>query len=163
MGKMVETGAVALSDGLMQWMQGQGPKVWHAFARGVEFDHPDATIDVLLAAHWIARQPDMDRATGLLLLARALQAGLHIYAPVAMDDTAARAFCLDLHHRMALAKGEARFAVMPEDQALIETLFDDEAPLRLAPVDLKRGIVPCPYSFHHNRPQRMLPALRRVA
>jgi hypothetical protein len=163
MGKRIETGAVALPEGLMRWMQGQGPKVWHAFARGVEFDHPGATIDLLLAAHWIARQPDMDRATGLLLLARALKVGLHIYAPVAMDDTAARAFCLDLHHRLALASTEARLPVMPEDQALIDTLFEHEAPLRLAPVDLKRGIVPCVFSFHHNRPMQLNTALRRLA
>lgn len=163
MGKRIETGAVALPDGLMRWMQGQGPKVWHAFARGVEFDHPGATIDLLLAAHWIARQPDMDRATGLLLLARALQAGLHISAPVAMDDAAARAFCLDLHHRLALATTEARLPVMPEDQALIDSLFDDEAALRLAPVDLKRGIAPCVFSFHHNRPTQLSTALRRLA
>jgi hypothetical protein len=105
----------------------------------------------------------MDRATGLLLLAQALRAGLHIYAPVAMDDAAARAFCLDLHHRLAMADSDARLPVMPEDQALIETLFDDEAPLRLAPVDLKRGIVPSAFSFHHNRPQQLATALRRVA
>lgn len=163
MGKIVETGAVALPEGLTRWMQGQGPKVWHAFARGVEFDHPEATIDVLLAAHWISRQPDMDRATGLLLLARALKAGLNIYAPVAMDDAAARAFCLDLHHRLTLASTEARLPVMPDDQVLIETLFDDEAPLRLEPVDLKRGIAPCVFSFHHNRPVQLSTALRRLA
>ena len=103
MRKSEHPGPVALPDGLTAWMKTQGPKVWHAFARGVEFDDPNATIDVLLAAHWIARQPDMDRATGLLLLARALQAGLHIYAPPAMDDTAARAFCIDLHQRLSLS------------------------------------------------------------
>lgn len=113
MSKIEQTGAVALPDGLTAWMQTQGPKVWHAFARGVEFDAPDATIDVLLAAHWIARQPDMDRATGLLMLARALKAGLHIYAPAAMDDAAARAFCLDLHQRMSLSQATARLPVMP--------------------------------------------------
>lgn len=163
MGKIVETGAVALPEGLTRWMQGQGPKVWHAFARGVQFDHPDATIDVLLAAHWIARQPEMDPATGLLLLARALAAGLHIYAPVAMDDTAARAFCLDLHHRLALCRTEARLPMMPDDQALIETLFTDDAPLPLPKVALKRGIVPSPFGFHHNRPTQLAQTQRCVA
>lgn len=163
MSKIEHTGAVAMPHGLQAWMQTQGPKIWHAFARGVEFDAPDATIDVLLAAHWIARQPDMDRATGLLMLARALKAGLHIFAPPAMDDTAARAFCLDLHQRLLLSQAEARLPVMPEDQATIETLFREEAPLRLPASALKRGIVPCAYAFHANRPHQITAALRRAA
>lgn len=162
MSKIEQTGAVALSEGLKSWMQSQGPKVWHAFARGVEFDAPDATIDLLLAAHWIARQPDMDRATGLLLLARALKAGLHIYAPVAMDDAAARAFCLDLHQRLSLSEAPARLPVMADEQALIDGLSDGEAPLPLPPTALKRGIAPCAVTFRDNRPQMIANSLRRA-
>lgn len=162
MSRIEPTGAVALPDGLMAWMQGQGPKVWHAFARGVEFDAPDATIDVLLAAHWIARQPAMDRATGLLLLARALRAGLHIYAPVAMDDAAARAFCLDLHQRLSLTDAPARLPVMPEEAALIAGLSEGEAPLPLPRVPLKAGILPCSVTFRANRPHHIAAALRRA-
>ena len=154
---------VALPDGLKAWIETQGPKVWHAFARGVEFDDPNATIDLLLAAHWIARQPDMDRATGLLLLARALRAGLHIYAPPAMDDTAARAFCIDLHQRLSLTQSEARLPLMPEDHAAIEALFHAEAPLPLPACALKRGIVPTNVSFHRNRPHLIAASLRRSA
>lgn len=163
MSKIEQTGAVALPDGLMRWMQGHGPKVWHAFARGVEFDHPDATIDVLMAAHWIARQPDMDRATGLLLLAKALKAGLHIYAPPAMDDCAAAAFCIDLHHRLSIGEPVARLPVMPEDETLIVGLFTHEAPLPLHAHGLKRGIVPCAFAFQSNRPHLIASNLRRVA
>ncbi|NEY90529.1 hypothetical protein [Tabrizicola oligotrophica] len=163
MSKIAKTGVVALPDGLKAWMQGQGPKVWHAFARGVEFDAPDATIDLLLAAHWIARQPDMDRATGLLLLARALQAGLHFHAPVAMDDAAARAFCLDLHQRLSLCAAPARLPVMPDEQALIEALSDGRAPLPLPPTALKSGIAPCAVTFRGNRPHMIATALRRTA
>ena len=162
MGKIEQTGVVALPDGLTRWMQGQGPKVWHAFARGVEFDAPDATIDVLMAAHWIARQPDMDRATGLLLLARALKAGLHIFAPVAMDDAAARAFCLDLHQRLSLAEAPARLPVMPDEAALIDGLSDGEAPLPLPRTALKTGIAPCAVTFRTNRPHLIATALRRA-
>jgi hypothetical protein len=162
MSKIEHAGTVALPDGLKAWMQTQGPKVWHAFARGVEFDAPDATIDLLLAAHWIARQPDLDRATGLLLLARALKAGLHIYAPVAMDDAAARAFCLDLHQRLSVSDAPARLAVMPEEEALIEGLCDGEAPLPLPRTALKRGIVPCAVTFKANRPQMIATGLRRA-
>lgn len=163
MRKSEQSGPVALPDGLMAWMQTQGPKVWHAFARGVEFDDPNATIDVLLAAHWIARQPDMDRATGLLLLARALKAGLHIYAPPAMDDTAARAFCIDLHQRLSLHHGEARLPLMPEDQAAVEALFSPDAALPLPPCALRSGYQPASYAFHGNRPHPMAAALRRSA
>ncbi|WP_430465172.1 hypothetical protein [Tabrizicola sp.] len=152
MRKSVEPGAVALPDGLKAWMQGQGPKVWHAFAQSVEFDAPDATIDLLIAAHWIAQQPDMDRATGLLLLARALKAGLHIYAPPAMDDRAARAFCIHLHQRLALSSTEARLPVTPEDQATIARLFTAEAPLTLPHMALKTGTLPQAYRFQANRP-----------
>ncbi len=163
MGMFEQMGLVALPGGLMGWMQAQGPKVWHTFARGVEFDHPDATIDVLLAAHWLARQPDMDRATGLLLLAKALKAGLHIYAPKGMDDRAAAAFCIDLHHRLSIGTPEARLPVMPEDEALIVGLFHNEAPLPLASHPLKRGIVPCIFAFTANRPHLIAAALRRLA
>ncbi|MCF8512617.1 MAG: DUF4274 domain-containing protein [Rhodobacteraceae bacterium] len=163
MSKIEHSGAVALDEGLMRWMQGQGPKVWHAFARGVEFDDPGATIDVLLAAHWIVRQPDMDRATGLLLLARALKAGLHIYAPVAMDDAAARAFCLDLHQRLSLATAPARLPIMPEEEALIDALSEDEAPLPLPRSQMKRGIAPCAVTFRANRPHLIATGLRRAA
>ena len=163
MRKIDKSGAVALPDGLKAWMQTQGPKVWHAFARGVEFDAPDATIDVLLAAHWIARQPDMDRATGLLLLARALKAGLHIYAPVAMDDAAARAFCLDLHQRLSLSQAPARLPLMADEQGLIDGLSAGEAPLPLPVTPLKRGIVPCAVTFKANRPQMIATVLRRAA
>ena len=163
MGKIEQTGVVALPDGLTRWMQGQGPKVWHAFARGVEFDAPDATIDVLMAAHWIARQPDMDRATGLLLLAKALKAGLHIYAPKAMDDRAAAAFCIDLHHRLSIGAIEARLPVTAEDEALIQGLFGHEAPLPLPRHALKHGGLPCVYAFAANRPFLIASALRRLA
>lgn len=164
MSKLDQMGSqVALPEGLMSWMQGQGPKVWHAFARGVEFDHPDASIDVLMAAHWIARQPDLDRATGLLLLARAVSAGLLIYAPVAMDDAAARAFCLDLHHRLAMSTAKASLPVMPAEQAAIEALFDEEAPLRLQEVALRRGLVPCAFGFAANRPTIAAALMRRAA
>lgn len=162
MSRIEQTGAIALPDGLMRWMQGQGPKVWHAFARGVEFDHPDASIDVLLAAHWIVRQPDMDRATGLLLLAKALQAGLHIYAPAAMDDCAASAFCIDLHHRLSISPAEARLPVMPQEQALIVAMFSHEAPLPLPAHGLQIGIVPCAFAFYCNRPFLITDRVRRA-
>ena len=163
MRKSEQTGALPLPNGLKAWMETQGPKVWHAFARGVEFDDPNATIDVLLAAHWIARQPDMDRATGLLLLARALKAGLHIYAPPAMDDTAARAFCIDLHQRLSLSQGAARLPIAPEDHATIDALSHAEAPLPLPASTLKCGALPSAYSFHANRPHLIAAALRRAA
>ena len=161
--KIENTAAVAMPDGLTAWMQTQGPKVWHAFARGVDFAAPDATIDLLLAAHWIARQPDTDRATGLLLLARALKAGLHIAAPAAMDDAAARAFCLDLHQRLSLSQTEARLPIAPEDHAAIDALSHAEAPLPLPASALKRGALPSAYSFHANRPHLITAALRRAA
>ncbi len=152
MRKIENTAAVAMPEGLTAWMQTQGPKVWHAFARGVDFAAPGATIDLLLAAHWIARQPDMDRATGLLLLARALKAGLHVTAPAAMDDAAARAFCLHLHQRLSLSAAPARLPVMPDDQALIEGLFNGDGPLPLPHSPLKHGLAPCAVTFSANRP-----------
>jgi hypothetical protein len=158
-----KTGAVALPDGLKTWVMGEGPTVWHAFASGVEFDHPDATIDVLLAADWIVRQPDTDRATSLLILAKALEAGLHIYAPKAMDDTAARAFCVGLHQRLALNGGEARMPLKPEDRARVERLFSAHALLPLPATSLKTGGLPCAFTFVANRPCKIAVRLRRAA
>ena len=160
--KIENTAAVAMPDGLTAWMQTQGPKVWHAFARGVDFAAPDATIDLLRAAHWIARQPDTDRATGLLLLARALKAGLHIAAPAAMDDAAARAFCLDLHQRLSLCSAPARLPVMPEEQMLIDGLSNGDGPLPLPHSPLRYGIAPCAVTFSANRPHLVAQPLRRA-
>lgn len=162
MRKIEKTAAVAIPDGLTAWLQTQGPKVWHAFARGVDFAAPDATIDLLLAAHWIARQPDMDRATGLLLLARALKAGLHVAAPAAMDNAAARAFCRDLHQRLSLCTTPARLSVRPDERALIEGLSKGDGPLPLPHSPLKSGAAPCAVTFHTNRPHFTAQPLRRA-
>lgn len=156
------TAAIELPDGLTAWMLTQGPKVWHAFARAVDFAAPGASIDLLLAAHWIARQPEMDRATGLLLLARALKAGLHVAAPAAMDDAAARAFCLDLHQRLSLCATPAALPVMPDEHVLIDGLSKGHGPLPLPPSRLQYGIAPCTVAFHANRPYLIAQMLRRV-
>ena len=38
MRKSEQAGPIALPNGLKAWMETQGPKVWHAFARGVGHD-----------------------------------------------------------------------------------------------------------------------------
>ena len=103
-----------------------------------------------------------DRATGLLLLARALKAGLHIAAPAAMDDAAARAFCLELHQRLSLGSAPARLPVMPEEQMLIDGLSNGDGPLPLPHSPLRYGIAPCAVTFSAHRSHLIAQPLRRA-
>jgi hypothetical protein len=80
-----------------------------------------------------------------------------------MDDTAARAFCIDLYQRLSLSQSEARLPIAQEDLAAIDALFHAEAPLPLPATALKRGTLPSAYSFHANRPHLITAALRRAA
>jgi hypothetical protein len=161
-----ETGtAVPLPQGLLAWMQGQGPEVWHAFARSVRFGAPHATIDLLLTADWISRQPGCDRATAVLLLARAVEAGLETHAPVAMDDAAAQAFCADLQRRLATGAAPARFALMQTEQRLVARHFALDAELRTAQALQSRSSKSpqAAYQFAGNRPVQMVEAGQHAA
>jgi hypothetical protein len=80
-----------------------------------------------------------------------------------MDDTAARAFCIDLRQRLSLSPGAARLPIAQEDHATIDALSHAEAPLPLPASTLKRGTLPSAYRFHANRPHLIAAALRRAA
>lgn len=54
-------------DQISEWLPGNGdPDLWHLLVGGLNFDH-GATLDI---ADWIVRQPDCDRATAALTMAR---------------------------------------------------------------------------------------------
>ncbi len=69
--------SIPMPLGLAAFLDMEGPDMWHAFALGVDFQDPRASIDLLLAADRITRSPACDRATAALLLAKAAVAGFH--------------------------------------------------------------------------------------
>lgn len=123
--------AVPLMQGLTAWMQDQPPEMWYEFARGVQFDAPGATIDLLMTADWIVRQPECDRATALVLLLRTAQAGLFTSAPAGMDAGVTRAFCLSLHQQLAARRWPARWRISTAKLQLLRAWFgrDSQMPL----------------------------------
>lgn len=128
-----------LEQGLARWMKGQSSEMWYEFARGVQFDAPGATIDLLLAADWISRQPGCDRSTALVLLLRAVQAGLLTSAPPGLDAEVSRAFCLDLHARLARGKWSARWRIGTAKLQLIRAYFGADGQLPLPEAVLHGG------------------------
>lgn len=92
--------AVNLPEGLLGWARKQGPESWQDIARQCDFTDPRAGVDPLLAAYWITQQETCDRATALLFLARAVEAGFLDHPPAHHDLRACVAFCRWLHLRL---------------------------------------------------------------
>lgn len=113
-----------LPRGLTAFLLPEGPDMWHEFALGLDFSDPRASIDLLLAADAITSRAECDRATALLILAKARAAGFHRgECPPGFDGDAARAFAGRLS--AALAAGAfptARFALPPQAQRLVAEL-----------------------------------------
>lgn len=125
--------ALPLTEGLLIWTQRQSRDTWHEIARKAEFAAPGATIDLLLTLHWISTQPSCDRATALIILTRAAEAGLHSKdCPDQMDPQAAKAFCAGLHN--ALLAGRflpETFLLQDADIAAIDAQLGPDGPFAL--------------------------------
>jgi hypothetical protein len=155
-----------LSQGLLHWTRAQSPAMWHEMACGMDFASPKATVDLLMAADWITRQPGCCRATALMLLARMVEADLHRNAPAHMAPEAAQALTLQLH--AALARGRfatAEFRLTPAQSALVQALFGATGPLPLPPAALTHGRAHAhaPYAFVGHRPVQAAPAMTLAA
>lgn len=159
------TQPLPLPGGLGDWAKGQGPDMWHEIARRADFADPRATIDLLLAAHWICLRPDCDRATALLFLAQAMRAGLHgPTCPAQLAPQAAERFCRGLY--AALKAGcflRETFALTRAEQSLIDAQLAGAGPMAL-PEALRRTAgrrAPhAPFAFVGQRPAaRTAPAL----
>lgn len=158
------TAPLPLDEGLLDWTRRQSPDMWHEIARRADFTAPGATIDLLLACHWIALQPFCDRATALLMLTRAVEGGLLGRAcPPQFAPEAAQAFCRALHR--ALEAGcflEERILLTPLDLRAIDANLGEGSPLALAPA-LRRtaGRRPHrpPFAFAGQRPVQHARAL----
>ncbi len=126
--------ALPLSEGLLNWAKAQSRDMWHEIARKADFADPRATIDLLLTLNWISLQPGCDRATALLILTRAAEAGLHRKdCPPQMAPQAARAFCKGLHHALtADCFILETLALTDEDLAAIDAQLGSEGPLALS-------------------------------
>ena len=128
--------ALPLTEGLLTWTQRQSPDTWHEIARRAEFAAPGATIDLLLTLHWISRQPSCDRATALLILTRAAEAGLQGRdCPGQMEPKAAKAFCKALYKALR-TDGFARkdLALTPIDLAAIDAHLGPDGAFPLTPL-----------------------------
>ena len=151
---------IPLPGGLSDWAKGQGPDMWHEMARRADFAGPKATIDLLLAAHWICLRPKCDRATALLFLAQAAKAGLHgPTCPPQLAPAAAERFCRGLY--AALLAGcflREAFALSRAEQGLIDAQLGLGTSLSL-PDELRRTsgrrANHAPYSFAGQRPVAM--------
>ncbi|MFM2365553.1 MAG: hypothetical protein RIR95_160 [Pseudomonadota bacterium] len=159
--------ALALEKGLMGWAMHQGPAMWHEIAKGVDFNNPRATIDLLMTAEWITHQKECDRATALLFLARAVEAGfdkgqanpaMHPEAAVAFTHSLARAISA---HQFPIAQ----FGLTKDEQTLAQTCFGADGPLQLGTEALNTGIAAHnpPFAFYQTRPYRNKKAHLRVA
>lgn len=140
--------AVPLSEGLLDWAKAQPRDMWHEIARKADFTDPRATIDLLLTLNWISLQPGCDRATALLILTRALAAGLHRKdCPVQMAPQAARAFCKGLHHALnADCFIQETLALSDAEMAAIDAQLGTDGPFALC-LERRRTagqIAPCP-------------------
>lgn len=125
--------ALPLSQGLLEWTKAQTRDMWHEIARKADFTDPRATIDLLLTLNWISLQPDCDRATALLILTRAAEAGLHRKeCPPQMASQAAKAFCKGLHHALtADCFIRETLALTDEDRTAVDAQLGAEGPFAL--------------------------------
>ena len=155
--------SLPLPQGLLAWAKTQGPDMWHEIACGADFADPQATIDLLMTAQWILRQPDCCRATALLFLARMIQAGLHEAAPPQMAPEAARLVVRELHRRLAEGRFErAFFRLSPGQKALVHAYTDADHAHALPPAVQANGrhTAHPPHAFLGWRPVAINPALR---
>ena len=127
--------ALPLNEGLLTWTQRQSPDTWHEIARMAEFAAPGATIDLLLTLHWISQQPSCDRATALMILTRAAEAGLQSRdCPDQMEPKAAKAFCKALYKALrAEVFSQKILALTPKDLAAIDAQLGPDGPFPLPP------------------------------
>lgn len=126
--------ALPLSEGLLGWTKAQTRDMWHEIARSADFNDPRASIDLLLTLHWISLQPECDRATALLILTRAVEAGLHRKdCPVQMVPQAAKAFCKGLHFALnADCFMKETLALTETEKAEIDAQLGVEGPFPLS-------------------------------
>jgi hypothetical protein len=160
--------AIPMNNGLMAWAQHQGPAMWHEIAKGLDFATPLGTIDLLLAAQWITHQSECDRATALLLLARAAEAGFHKgLAPAAMYPEAAQAFSHSLARALTADQfPDAHFALTADEIALLEKHFGPTGAFPLG-LDFQKSSGKAahnpPFAFYLFRAYRNKKAHLRVA
>jgi hypothetical protein len=133
---------IPMPDGLTAFLLPEGPAMWHEFALGLDFTDPAATIDLLLASDAITSDPDCDRATAALILAKCAAAGFHrSTCPPGFDEQAARAFANRLSDALVTgAYSQARYALPPTALRLIAAQLGPNGPLPLPPLRLGRAV-----------------------
>ena len=143
------TDALPMPNGLTQEILPLGPDMWHEFALGLDWADPHATIDLLIAADQIIRQPACDRATAALLLARASSAGFHRgQAPAGFDGQAARAFTIRLTDALLTgAFPTARLLLPPTALRLVLQQLGPRGPLPMPPFSFGNHPHKPPHAF----------------
>lgn len=143
------TEAIPMPEGLTACLLPLGPAMWHEFALHLDWATPGGTIDLLLAADRITRQPDCDRATAALILAKAAAAGFHRGAvPPGFEPDAARAFTRRLCDDMVTRRfATARFGLPPAALRLVHRELGPHGPLAMPPLPFGRGAHNPPHGF----------------
>jgi hypothetical protein len=155
---------IPLPLGLAAFLMPEGPGMWHEFALGLDFAHPRATIDLLIAADAVTRRPDCDRATAALILAKASLAGFHRgQCPPGYDETAARAFVVRLTDALLTgAFARADLALPPSALRLVQAQLGPRGPLPMPPFAFGSHVAGARYGFAGWHPV-VVPTERRHA
>jgi hypothetical protein len=145
---------IPLPLGLAAFLMPEGPGMWHEFALGLDFAHPCATIDLLIAADAVTRRPDCDRATAALVLAKASLAGFHRgQCPPGFDETAVRAFAVRLTDALLTgAFARADLALPPTALRLVQAQLGPRGPLPMPPFAFGSRAAGARYGFAGWRP-----------
>lgn len=145
-----------MPQGLTAFLLPLGPEMWHEFALGPDFRDPRAPFDLLLAAHTITTQPDCDRATALLILAKAVEAGfLRAEVPAAFDGRTARAFVQHLSAALTAGRFAAADLALPaQAEQVVETALRSLETKALLSVAMGRQSHRPPFGFAGWRPVR---------
>lgn len=108
------------SADLLSWAHATNPASWHELAKAGDFADLRSGIDLLITGFWITQQPSCDRATAMLFLAKAVQAGFLNSPPIQHDARATRSFCIWLHRQIDEARfASADFSLSDDDWKLI--------------------------------------------
>jgi len=108
---------------LTDWLRMQGPDMWHEVCINVEWSESGAA-GLVPFVEWLVAQPDLDRASALLLLAKAVLDGID-NEPYGQHDCARNQAWMKVIHDRILAQsdGPMRFSIPRAARADVEAFF----------------------------------------
>lgn len=108
---------------LTDWLRMQGPDMWHEVCITVAWSESGAA-GLVPFVEWLVEQPDLDRASALLLLAKAVLDAIDSEAYQQHDCARNQAWMKTLHDRiLAQRDGPMRFSIPHAVRADVEEFF----------------------------------------